>query len=232
MIKRFTGAFMCAVLLLLSCSVSGGNARAVDLQGTDADLEAIVAAYNNACTATVNPPKGKLSLNFDGRITGDGFTGFLLWAISPIAKRTLAKAAITTDYIPGYDQLLTSDVVEAASSSANGVTTIQLKLKEQVDGFDASAKDGPVGRGIGTLGNFSRAAKKIGANITEGSDSISITYQNAVIKVTIDENTGTITGGTWQYSANLHIGKIKVSFRGFPLTFKNVKAKIDFSVVI
>ncbi len=193
------------------------------------NIAEVVAYYNAARANTKKAPKGHQTMKLDGNITGDGAIGGLLKVLSPAAKSALEKNSTDTDYIPGNGELKASDVTSAKATSKNGVTTIEIKLKEQTEGPSASGKDGPVGRGIGTLGNIEKALNELGAEITEGRDTVKLTYNNAYINATVDENTNTITGGTWHHTVNVLIGNAKAKL-GLPFTLKNIRAKVDYTV--
>ena len=194
------------------------------------NIEEVVAYYNAAHANTKNAPKGHQTMKLDGEITGDGAIGALLKVLSPIAKSALERNSTDTDYVPGHPPIKASDVKSAKATSNNGVTTIDIQLKDQTDGPSASDKDGPVGRGVGTLGNIEKAVDELGGSIESGRDTAKLTYNNAYIKATIDENTNTVTGGTWHHLVNVHIGDANVKLKGLPFHLQNIKAKVDYTV--
>lgn len=194
------------------------------------NIEEVVAYYNAAHANTKNAPKGHQTMKLDGDITGDGAIGALLKVLSPLAKSALEKNSTDTDYVPGHPPIKASDVKSAKATSSNGVTTIDIQLKDQTDGPSASDKDGPVGRGVGTLGNIEKAVDELGGSIESGRDTAKLTYNNAYIKATIDENTNTVTGGTWHHLVNVHIGDANVKLKGLPFHLQNIKAKVDYTV--
>ena len=194
------------------------------------NIEEVVAYYNAAHANTKNAPKGHQTMKLDGEITGDGAIGALLKVLSPIAKSALERNSTDTDYVPGHPPIKASDVKSAKATSSNGVTTIDIQLKDQTDGPSASDKDGPVGRGVGTLGNIEKAVDERGGPIESGRDTAKLTYNNAYIKATIDENTNTVTGGTWHHLVNVHIGDANVKLKGLPFHLQNIKAKVDYTV--
>ena len=194
------------------------------------NIEEVVAYYNAAHANTKNAPKGHQTMKLDGDITGDGAIGALLKVLSPIAKSALERNSTDTDYVPGHPPIKASDVKSAKATSSNGVTTIDIQLKDQTDGPSASDKDGPVGRGVGTLGNIEKAVDELGGSIESGRDTAKLTYNNAYIKATIDENTNTVTGGTWHHLVNVHIGDANVKLKGLPFHLQNIKAKVDYTV--
>lgn len=203
---------------------------------TSTDIKEVVDFYNAAQANTKeNAPKGTNKMVLVGDITGDGALGVALKVAMPIIKSTLEKNSSTTDYIPGDaddSEILESDVTEASATSKNGVTTIYIKLKNQTDGPQADAHTaGPVARGIGTLGNVDTAIQELGAEVYSGKDTISLLYNDAYIKCTVDEETGRITGGTWHYKVNVSIANAELKL-GVKISVKNLKACIDYTVSI
>ncbi len=208
------------------------TAPSAGLNSTNA--EEVVAYYNAAVKKTNDSkkaPKGHSTMKLDGEITGDGAIGTILQFLSPAAEKALAKNSVETDYIPGKGMLKASDVTKAQASSKNGVTTIVIQLKDQTDGPKVESTEGPVGRGIGTLGNIDKALSELGAEITEGKDTVKLTYTNAYIKCTINESTGMVTGGTWHYLVKIFVGDAKAKL-GISANLKNLKAAVDYTVSI
>jgi len=193
------------------------------------DIAEVVKFYNAARKATNPAPKGHQTMALSGEITGDGFIGALLQVLQPAAKSALEKNSKDTDWIPGHDHddILPSDVKSAKATTKNGVTTVEMTFKDQVDGPDKSS--GPVERGISTLGSIDGALSELGAEITEGRDTVKLTYTDAYLKATIKD--GKITGGTWHYLVKIFVGNAKGKL-GISITLKNLKAAVDYKVVI
>ncbi len=193
------------------------------------DIAEVVKFYNAARKATNPAPKGHQTMALSGDITGDGFIGALLQVLQPAAKSALEKNSKDTDWIPGHDHddILVSDVKSAKATTKNGVTTVEMTFKDQTDGPDTSK--GPVERGISTLGSIDSALSELGAEITEGRDTVKLTYTDAYLKATIKD--GKITGGTWHYLVKIFVGNAKGKL-GISITLKNLKAAVDYKVVI
>ncbi len=201
------------------------------------DIAAVVAYYNAAVKATEGKaPKGKQTMKLvDGSLDGDGAVGAIVKVLEPAAVKALEKNSTATDYIPGHEdgEVLASDATKATATSKNGVTTIEITLKSQTDGPNADANNaGPVARGIGTLGSIETALSELGATISEGKDTVKLTYDHAYIKCTVDEATGKITGGTWHYLVNVNIADAKAKISILSANLKNFKGKIDFTVAL
>ena len=215
-------------------AASEATTAAADSKGLNSTDIAEVVAYYNAAVIKTNKegaPKGHSTMKLKGDITGDGAIGAILSVLSPAAEKALAKNSVETDYIPGKGLLKPEDVTRAQAVSKNGVTTVTIALKSQTDGSDADSKAGPVGRGIGTLGSIDSALKELGAELTSGRETVKLTYDDAYIKCTINENTGKITGGTWHYVVNIFVGDAKAKL-GISANLKNLKAAVDYTVAI
>ena len=215
-------------------AASDATTAPADSKGLNSTDIAEVVAYYNAAVIKTNKegaPKGHSTMKLKGDITGDGAIGAILSVLSPAAEKALAKNSVETDYIPGKGLLKPEDVTRAQAVSKNGVTTVTIALKSQTDGSDADSKAGPVGRGIGTLGSIDGALKELGAELTSGRETVKLTYDDAYIKCTINENTGKITGGTWHYVVNIFVGDAKAKL-GISANLKNLKAAVDYTVAI
>ncbi len=193
------------------------------------DAKEVVEFYNAARKATKPAPKGHQTMALSGEITGDGVIGVLLSVLQPAAEKALSNNSKDTDFVPAadHDDILPSDVTSAKATTKDGVTTVELKFKDQVDGPDTSK--GPVERGISTLGSIDSALNEMGAEITEGRDTVKLTYTDAYLTAKIKD--GKIIGGTWHYLVKINVGNAKGKL-GISITLKNIKAAVDYKVVI
>lgn len=169
-------------------------------------------------------------------ITGDGFIGAALGVLQPIIESVLDDQGGTKERdLPGCDEnvarIQAGDVAKAVASSKDGKTTIAIQLKDQIDGPDANGKtDGPVARGIGTLEGLDSALDALGATISEGRETVKLTYKNATIKVVVDEKTGKIIDGSWKYDIDVDIADAAITMAGINLAAKNLHTVIGFSI--
>ena len=196
------------------------------------DPAEVVAFYNAARKATNPAPHGHQTMGLSGEITGDGVIGMLLSVLEPAAKSALEKNSKETDWIPGHDSndILASDVTSAKATTKDGVTTVELRFKDQVDGPNGDSKNGgPVARGVSTLGSIDNALNEMGATITEGRDTVKLTYTDAYLTAKIKD--GKIVGGTWHYLVKIFVGDAKGKL-GISLNLKNISAAVDYKVVI
>lgn len=198
--------------------------------------EEIIAYYNKARKATNPVPKGKQTMALKGEISGEGAIGTFSGILTSAANKALSKNSKETDWIPAADHadILVSDVKSAtAKDDGKGNIVISMTFKDQTDGSDGDSNNGgPVARGVGTLGSIDGALSELGATITEGRDTVSLTYTDAYLKnVTINQKTGKITGGTWHYLVKVHVVDAKAKL-GITAHLENLKAQIDYTVAI
>ena len=195
-------------------------------------VEEVLACYNAArkATAEKGAPKGHQTMKLDGDITGDGAIGAILKVLSPAAKSALERNSKDTDWIPAadHDDIKPEDVKSAtAKLNKDGSISVDIQLKDQTDGPEGGK--GPVERGVSTLGAIETALNELGAEITSGRDTVTLTYTNAYVKATIKD--GVITGGTWHYLVKVKIVDAKAKL-GITANLKNLKANIDYTVAI
>lgn len=224
------------------------NGEAVSEEETEAaddedpstwDTAKIVAYYNEARKTTADQgkaPAGFQTMKLAGDIGGDGAIGIVLKVLQPAAEKALSKNSKATDYIPAHDSqpILESDVTSAtAKKDANGNIVLDINLKNQVDGPDGDSKNGgAVARGVSTLGSIENALKELGAEITEGRETVSLTYNNAYIKnCVINPETKLIKSATYHFTVNVLVKNAKAKL-GISVNLENLRAPIDYTVKV
>ena len=173
--------------------------------------------------------QSKMVLGYGGKITADGGLGGVLKIVSPIIDDTLKRNSSSTSNIPGYGEIKMSDLKSIKATEKNGIITVELVAVEQTDGPEADGSAGPVGRVIGTLGNINGALNELGAEISRGRETVTLTYTDVTVKADIDANTGYITGGRYHYLVNILVkdADIKLVVK---IGVKNLKAAVDYTV--
>lgn len=189
--------------------------------------------YYNAAVIKTDPnaPAGNSKMVLSGDITGDGAIGAILKVLTPAAKTALENNSTPTNFIPGYGELKLSDLTAIRATDNGDTIVIEMAVKDQTDGSDADDKAGPVGRAIGTLGSIDGALKELGAEITEGRDTVKLTYTDVTVRAEINKKSGLITAGQWHYLVKINIGNAKAKL-GISANLKNLKAAVDYTVVI
>lgn len=198
----------------------------------------IVADYVKSRKATKPAPAGKqtMVLGNNGKITGDGATGALFKAASPIVNKVLQNNSTTTDYVPAssHADLKASDVKSAkAIVSADGkYTDYIIYVKDQTDGPNGDSHNGgPVARGVGTLGSIDEALNQLGAEFKSGKENVKLTYTNAYIFARVDNSTGKIINGTYHYLVKINISEAELKL-GISAKVKNMYGEVDYTVKI
>ncbi|MBQ2812194.1 MAG: hypothetical protein IJE63_02990 [Clostridia bacterium] len=207
-----------------------------EAQGLDLnDKQAVLDYYNAAVRKTDKDwPKGQQTMKLSRDITGDGaLVGMFVKMVTPIAKLVLNNNSSETDWVPGEGDLRLSDCESISATAKNGVVTVKIKLKSQVDGSDGDPHNGgPVARGIGTLGSIDEALSQLGITLDEGRETVALTYKNAGLTANISEETGKITSGTWTYTVDIHVGDVVGSLKGISAHITNIRSAVDYQVVI
>lgn len=209
---------------------------AVASAGLNSTDTAEIVEYYKAAVKKTNRVTDTKKMWLAADITGDGFIGAALGVLQPIIESVLDGQGGTKERdLPGSDgniaRITAADVAKAQATSKDGKTTIAIQLKDQVDGPEANGKtDGPVARGIGTLEGLDSALDALGATISEGRETVKLTYKNATIKVVVDEKTGKIVSGSWKYDIDVDIADAAITMAGINLNAKNLHTVIGFSV--
>ena len=210
------------------------EAESKGLNSTDA--EEIVAYYNAARKATEgHAPKGKQTMTLAALDGGSGVVGNIVSAFEGIAKSALEKNSTETDWIPAHDHgdVKASDVKNAKATSDGKYTTITFDVVDQQANASTKGGDGSVGRAIGVLDGIDNALKELnGVEVQDGIQNIKLTYKNAKVTAKIDESTGRIVGGTWQYRVDINVSSITLKIAILKATLKNVYGAVDYKVVI
>ncbi len=201
------------------------------------DAEEIVAYYNAARKATEgHAPAGNQTMTLAALNGGEGVVGRIVSMFEGIAKDALAKNSTSTDYIPAHDHddVKVSDVQNAKATSDGKYTTITFDVVPQNATASTKGGDGSVGRTIGVLDGIDSALKEISAVEVNQADinNIKLTYKNAKVTAKIDESTGRIVNGTWQYRVDINVSSITIKIGILSATLKNVYGAVDYKVVI
>lgn len=165
---------------------------------------------------------------------GSGAAGAFLNLLEPIIKSALEKNSSTDTHITGGYQNLTADDVASATATDDGkYTTVTINLKEQTDGMQGKSKEGHVGHGVSVLDGMQQALDQLnGLDVDASGGTLAIRYNNAQIKVKIDNATGKIVSGTWSYKANATIDNVKAKIGIISTTLKGASAIISQTITM
>jgi len=165
---------------------------------------------------------------------GSGGVGAFVNLLEPIVRNTLEKNSSTDNHITGGYQNLTADDVASATATDDGkYTTVTINLKEQTDGMNGKSKEGHVGHGISVLDGMQQAVDQLsGLDVDASGGTLAIRYNNAQIKVKIDNETGKIVSGTWSYKANVTIDNVIGKIGFVKVTLKGASAVISQTITM
>lgn len=214
----------------------GSPEDAIVYETTDpAEVAAIYVELSDRTYAEYDYIEGKQTMTLAGEITGDGAIGTIVEIISPVINAALENNSYDVYTVPGSSRgdLRADDIAECCYREYyDGTASIEIKLKKQVDGPDEDMHEaGPVARGIGTVGSVDSALEELGAEITSGRDTISLTYRDAYIMYNINDS-GYIDNGMCGYDVDVHIGSAKANLAGFSMNLKNIDATIEYRVTL
>ena len=190
--------------------------------------KAAAAASDKAGVKTSNVMKLE---SLDG---GSGGVGAFVNLLEPIVRNTLEKNSSTDDHITGGYQNLTADDVASATATNDGkYTTVTINLKEQTDGMNGKSKEGHVGHGISVLDGMQQAVDQLsGLDVDASGGTLAIRYNNAQIKVKVDNATGRIVSGTWSYKVNVTIDNVVGKIGIIKVTLKGASAVISQTITM
>lgn len=193
------------------------------------DVDEVLAYYNAAVIETdKNPPKGESSFELDGEVSAGSLSPEMIDIITPVLNDSFEESVSEVYDIPGEGKLKAEDVVSAQMSSSEGQRIIIIEVKDQVDGIEGDALNGgPVSRAVGTMGNLEAAFEALGAEIVSGADTVEITYSDCVIACIVDEETGEIVYGDWDYKINLYIGNVELNIQNLAMSL----TELEFTLI-
>ena len=186
--------------------------------------ELVAAYYKNAAVSTGNSVKSSQTIELKDISVNNGALSGMFKYVTPVLSKFLSGSASETDGITGnFNALSPEDIASADAYKENGLTVIEMTLKEQSCKASESSSDGSVGHAISVVGDLGSIINKLneaGLPLEVNSDNAVITYRNAVVKVLIDDS-GKIVKGTWSCEVEIKLSNYK--FAG---------AAVDSTVVV
>ena len=202
------------------------------VSGDRSQIAQIVAQFN-AAVKKGTALTGKATLTYvEGSLHTDSSTDAVLRQLEPALRTSLEKNSVTVDTLPGSGPLLPEDVLAVSVREDAETTVLELLLADQYDGFDADpVNGGAVARGCGPLASFKSSFDEIGLRVLSGEESITATYSQPVIRVTIDNATGKILAGSWHYRTSFKTGDAQFFIGGIRMPTKNFICAVDTDIV-
>ncbi len=227
----FTDTIINPALLEFFADENSTAPEAPDADFATTDISQVVEIYNSAVINTRdNAPEGYNRISLGSDIDIENIPEFITDTFAAPIKKMLKNNSLETSFVPGNGKLQADDVTLAKAVTKNGVTTVDIMLRNQTDGPDSS--EGPVSRGIGTFGTIDNALKLIDSSVVSGKENVTLNYSNAVIHCKINQSTNKITDGKWNYSLEMNFGDAELKFGFTPFTFKNVRFVFNYDITV
>ena len=176
----------------------------------------IISTYINAAKKTTDSVVSvqNISLNSITINDGSGFANSIINMVKPIISGVVsANSTEFSGITGGYENMAESDV-KFAEIKTNGTTkSLKLTMNEQTDTVNTDINSGSVGHAISVIGDLSSVMGQLsdsGLPLEISDENISMTYKNAYVNVTIDEN-GNIINGTWCYTVTINLTNFTVA---------------------
>lgn len=161
----------------------------------------------------------------------------LTTAFKPLATLVIDANTVDVEGFPGDAANLTVDDLESASYVENddGTMTVTLNIKSQTDGLVGSKYEGPVGRAIGVVGDIPQVLKDTGTEdfVNVDDTTAELVYDDAVIKVTVDENLKLVKDKcSWTYTVYGDVKNVDISYSALAINIKDGSgtAEIDYKL--
>lgn len=166
---------------------------------------------------------------------GDGWIGNLVEMITPFFIKALKKNSKEVEGITGgFENLTVSDAKSIKAYKSGKYTVIEMTMKEQTDGVHGDAYSGTVGHAIKVVGDLAVVQAEFPEfNIGFEESDITLRYENAKLKVKIDEN-GMIASGEWSYTVFVNLQNLRVDAKKVPIgaTVKKGHGSVDYKIVL
>lgn len=227
----FTDTIINPALLEFFADENSNSPSTPDYNYATTDIAEVVEIYNSAVNASKdNAPAGFNRISLGSDIDIESIPEFITDTFADPIKKMLKDNSLETNFIPGNAELTADDVTLAKATTKNGVTTVDIMLKNQVDTADSS--QGPVSRGIGTFSSIDNALKLIDSSVVNGRENVTMNYSDAVIHCRIDKKSNKIISGKWNYRLEMNFGNADLKFGFLPVTFNNVRFVFNYDVTI
>lgn len=181
------------------------------------DKAQVVDAYKKAASAAGKIKRLQTMKLVDLNIGDKDMNKFPWSTLKGIVDNLISKNSGISDVgMPGnFGALTQNDLTSAKASTSNGVTTLEMTLKNQTDyksGHPGTKQAdawgaGPVGHGIGVLGSIQPVLDDAKVVTISNEKDIEVTYTNATIKVTVKN--GKVVSGSMGYTVKINLIKGK-----------------------
>lgn len=183
---------------------------------------AVVSFYNDAVRSTYSngAPVVYQTMGLRGNITGSGGIAPYISELQKILETDTAAFSGAAYGIPGEDDVESNSVSKASATSSGGKTRIYIEFKdfsvtmEDIDNIDP-----------GELPEeFNDIFADFSSSVVSGRDTVRLSLSNSYIDCTVDERTGKIIDGTWNYDVDFVFGNAEMKLSDVTLSL------IDFCI--
>ena len=189
---------------------------------TSSNVSTVVNFYNDAVRRTYGDgaPEVYQTMSLRGNITGSGGIAPYISELQEILETDSESFSGYTYGIPGEDNVDTVSVSSASATSNNGKTKVYIVFKN----FSVSMGDIESIDPNELPEEFNDIFADFGSSVVSGKDTVKLTLTNSYIDCTIDERTGKIIDGTWNYDVDFEFGDAEMNVGGVTMSI------IDFCI--
>lgn len=231
--SKIISFFLSIVMAILNIFGLGGEKRPEFVLGENVNSNAVqvLEVYNNAVIKTdEDAPLVTTTMSLEDLVM-DGMNAGTVTMLKSMMNDMLAEEAFEDYDIPGKGELTADDVVSAKMSTEEGLTTVIIKVKEQIDdGYGNAKGSAPVSRAMSTLGNVAGIMEE--TDFISGGENLEITYTDCTLACIIDDATGMILYGEWYYNVTLEMDGLVINAGESPLEISDVSYTMGYKSVL
>lgn len=175
----------------------------------------LIELYKNAAVKSHSSAKSVQKITMkDFYIDNGGAINSIMKMFLPVISKVVENNSTEFDGITGgYSELSINDITSVSYTQNGDEINIIINLKEQTNNGTSEINSGTVGHAISVIGDLSSVFNQLkdsGIPISVENDNIVMTYKNAQIDVTIN-NDGKIIEGVWSYDVTLDLNNFTVA---------------------
>lgn len=185
-------------------------------------IGSVVSFYNTAVRRTYSggAPEVYQTMGLRGNITGSGGIAPYISELQEILETDTDAFSGYTYGIPGEDDIEVDSVTRATATSNGGRTKIYIVFKD----FSVSMNDIENIDPSELPEEFDDIFDGFGSSVVSGKNSVKLVLTNSYIDCTVDEKTGKIIDGTWNYDVDFEFGNAEMDISGVTLSL------VDFCI--
>lgn len=196
--------------------------QSVNASLNSSNKSTVINFYNDAVRRTYGDgaPEVYQTMSLRGNVTGSGGIAPYISELQEILETDSESFSGYTYGIPGEDNVDTVSVSSASATSNNGKTKVYIVFKN----FSVSMEDIESIDPNELPEEFNDIFEGFGSSVVSGKDTVKLTLSNSYIDCTIDERTGKIIDGTWNYDVDFEFGNAEMNVGGVTMSI------VDFCI--